>query len=108
MGVQRLFGGDVPELDPGINVDILDGVNVPVDVWVANVGTIDNAPVVIRVAMRIQGNLLFYAEISLINRCTLQESLTLATTGVIVWMRVKISTLCIDVTNCDLGTNSNV
>lgn len=56
--VQRLLGLDVPELDASTLGDVGDAVVLPGGVRVPRRGSVNDAPVVVRVTMRVQGDLL--------------------------------------------------
>lgn len=58
MRVEGLVGGNVPELDSSTASDVRDVVIGPVGVRIAIGGRIDNAPVVVGIAVRVEGDLL--------------------------------------------------
>lgn len=56
--VQRLLSLNVPELDASTFGDVGDAVVLPGGVRVSGRGSVNDAPVVVRVTVRVQGNLL--------------------------------------------------
>jgi hypothetical protein len=62
--VQVFAGDDVLKLDPGGVLDKPDGLVLPVQIWVALFGGVDDAPVVVVVAMGVESDLLLWKSVS--------------------------------------------
>lgn len=59
MRVKGFLSGRMAKLDTLVDTNRFECVVFPVDVGIADVGCVDNPPFVIRVPVRIEGNLLF-------------------------------------------------
>lgn len=62
--VERLIGGDVSELDLHTRRHVGDRCLFPVDIWIAGVSSVSNAPVIVGITVWVECDLLLYIPIS--------------------------------------------
>lgn len=90
MRVERLVRLDMSQFDAGARDKILNGVRAPVNLGLMFRG-IEHTPDVIGVTVRVEGDLLL-----------------LRTARIVVWVRVQVATLSVDMSDGDFGSNGDI